>query len=560
MSAELSNSEIEKIARIIHTCIDEDKPNKIISTLCMLTKRQRKSIVTFKIDGRPALYFACLKGNADIMKYLLDECDPDVEQKGPFKIPHLKKDIEAPPLWCATGLENGLDIIKLLTEHGADVNGPTNSQSTPLISACLLLNIPIVEYLVEHGANIRTTTEKGFSCLMAAVANTELCAYLISKGASINASNMDGYTALHYAANDHKLETVKLLCRNGGLMTAKTNYQETPLKIAALRGSSSVIKYFLDTYEFPVEEKRDALDLLGCFLVDDNVTQCILMWETALKLRIEVANTMSNSSRNLTPVPDFQYAVEVMSVENLRQLSDPNDLYMQALLKYSRIYGENHPVTIGKIIYRGALYGDNGCYQRCVELLKYAYTLRFKQDDPLNGDTIQCAISLVDIFCEMVTKLVNRTTTEQVQMADVLAVFKMIVRQIEGGKSVLTIRSLGIIEQSHLQLLMKLTLHLIRLFQIIRGSVNERVEFIEQVAYLVQVDPRGINNQTLLHLAVDPSITKVGNVSLMKFPSVYVVDILLVCGANPNTRSDDGYDTLRKSFKFSDLQSELVLN
>ncbi|CAG2219247.1 unnamed protein product [Mytilus edulis] len=401
MSAELSNSEIEKIARIIHTCIDEDKSNKIISTLCMLTTSQRKSIVTFKIDGRPALCYACIKGNADIMKYLLDECDPDVEQNGLFKLPTWDNGIEAPSLWCATGLENGLDIIKLLTEHGADVNGLTSVKSTPLISACGSLNMPMVEYLVEHGANIRNITEKGYSCLMAAVANTELCAYLISKGASVNASSVDGYTALHHAAHSHKLETVKLLCRNGGSMTAKTDYQETPLQISALSGRSTILKYFLDTYEFPVEEKCDAFDLIGCSLVDDDVTNCILMWETALRLRNEVANTMSNPSRNLTPVSYFQYAVEVTSVDSLRQTTNPNDFYIQALLKYSRIYGENHPVTIGKIIFRGALYGDNGCYQRCVELWKYAYTLRLKQDDPLNADTIQSAISLVDMICEL---------------------------------------------------------------------------------------------------------------------------------------------------------------
>ncbi|XP_052088225.1 protein fem-1 homolog CG6966-like isoform X5 [Mytilus californianus] len=485
MSAELSNSEIEKYARIIHTCIDEDKPNKIISTLCMLTISQRESIVTFKIDGRPALCFACIKGNADIVKYLLDECDPDVEQNGFFKAPTWENGIEAPSLWCATGLENGLYIIKLLTEHGADVNGLTSVQSTPLISACGSLNMPMVEYLVEHGANIRKTTIQGYSCLMAAVANTELCAYLISKGASVNASSMDGYTALHHAAHANKLETVKLLCRNGGSMTAKTNYQETPLKIAALRGSSTIIKYFLDTYTFSVEDKCYAFDLLGCCLVDDDVTRCVLMWETALKLRFVVTNNMTNTVRNVTPVCYLNCAVEVMSVETLRQLTDPNDFYMQALLKYSRIYGENHPVTIGKIIFRGAMYLANGCYQQCMKLWKYAYTLRFKQDDPLNGDTIQSAISLVDMICEMEIKWGNKNTKERVQMTDVLDASKTIVRQIEGGKSVLTIRPLSIIEQGHLQYLMKLTLHLIRLFQFIGGSVTERVDFIEQVAYLV---------------------------------------------------------------------------
>ncbi|CAC5418077.1 unnamed protein product [Mytilus coruscus] len=361
-----------------------------------------------------------------MVKYFLDECDPDVEQKGLFKIHSSENDIEAPPLWCTTGLENGFDIIKLLIEHGTDINWPTSAQSAPLISASGLLNIPIVEFLVEHGADIRKITERGYSCLMATIASTELCAYLISKGASVNISSIDGYTALHYAAHAIKLETVILLCRNGGSMTAKTNYQETPLKIAAIRG---------------MEEKCDAFDLLGCSLVDDDVTQCVLMWETALTLRFVVANSM----------------------------------------------------------------------------------------------------------------------TDPVQMTDVFDVFKLIVSQIDGGKSVRTIHPIGIIEQANFQCFKKkLTLHLIRLFQFLGGSVNDRLDFLEQVKYLVQLDPRGINNQTLLHLAVDPNISKEGDISLMKFPSVYVVDILLVCGANTNIRNDDGYDPLRNSIKFSDLPPEKV--
>ncbi|VDI78198.1 Hypothetical predicted protein [Mytilus galloprovincialis] len=161
-------------------------------------------------------------------------------------------------------------------------------------------------------------------------------------------------------------------------------------------------------------------------------------------------------------------------------------------------------------------------------------------------------------YCIDIQRVDPLNSNYSVQMADVLDVFKLIVRQIEGGKIALTIRRLSIIEQGNLQCLMQLTLHLIRLFQFIGGRVNERVDFIEQVAHLVQLDPREINNQTLLHLAVDPDISKVGDVSLMKFPSVYVVDILLICGANTYIRSDDGHDPPIKSIKFSDLPSGKV--
>ena len=61
----------------------------------------------------------------------------------------------APPLWCAAAAGH-LEIVKLLTERGANVNSTTKTNSTPLRAACFDGHFEIVQYLVQHGAGKMT--------------------------------------------------------------------------------------------------------------------------------------------------------------------------------------------------------------------------------------------------------------------------------------------------------------------------------------------------------------------------------------------------------------------
>jgi ankyrin repeat protein len=57
----------------------------------------------------------------------------------------------APPLWCAAAAGH-LDIVRLLTQWGANVNSTTKTNSTPLRAACFDGHFEIVQYLVQSGA------------------------------------------------------------------------------------------------------------------------------------------------------------------------------------------------------------------------------------------------------------------------------------------------------------------------------------------------------------------------------------------------------------------------
>lgn len=47
-----------------------------------------------------------------------------------------------------------MNIVKLLVEHGADVNIEETNGFTPVIEACRFGHIEITLYLMKHGANI----------------------------------------------------------------------------------------------------------------------------------------------------------------------------------------------------------------------------------------------------------------------------------------------------------------------------------------------------------------------------------------------------------------------
>ena len=62
--------------------------------------------------------------------------------------------------------EEHLDIVKLLVEHGADLDNYENAISSALDTAARKGNLDIVRYLVEKGADInRLTTTNYFSPL-----------------------------------------------------------------------------------------------------------------------------------------------------------------------------------------------------------------------------------------------------------------------------------------------------------------------------------------------------------------------------------------------------------
>lgn len=333
------------------------------------SKDERKKLVSIKHNGATSLIMACRNGHLEVVEYLTEVCQADLEQTGLVNFEG--ENIEgAPPLWCASAAGH-LKIVKFLISKGANVNSTTKSNSTALRAACFDGHIDIVKFLVENNADIEIANRHGHTCLMIACykGHFQIAKYLINKGADLNRKSVKGNTALHDCAECGSLDIMKLLLSFSAKM-APDAYRMTPLLAAAVTGNSAIVEYLLTRDECEPLEKISALELLGATFVDKkhDMLSAYNYWKAALERRsVSIVNkdgtkTLLDKKSTLqnSPIEAYDYASEFMDEKELNDIkSDPDDVRMQALLIRERILGPTHPDTTYYIRYRGAVYAGN---------------------------------------------------------------------------------------------------------------------------------------------------------------------------------------------------------
>lgn len=179
-----------------------------------MTIEQRKTIVNRPYEGCAPLFISCKRGNVEIVEYLIQHCQADIEQRGVFEVMDDRSIHYVSPLWCAS-VAGKLEVVKCLVKYGADVNSESDTGSTPARSACFMTHLEIVMFLVENGANILKPNYNGGTCLINSVQSVPLCEFLLKHGANVNAQDIQLKTALHYAIQEHRFEMTKLLLDYG---------------------------------------------------------------------------------------------------------------------------------------------------------------------------------------------------------------------------------------------------------------------------------------------------------------------------------------------------------
>ena len=531
--------EIQDISTLLQECVEKDDVVGARRLLAGVDEKVRKLIVAEGDNCDPPLFVAAMRGNAEMVKFLVNECHADMEELGRCMVNeswHL-----VTPLWCAAALEE-LDMVELLIKLGANIDAVSGTGDTPVLYACSLMNINVVKCLVKYGADVHKRNDDGETCLIKAVQwSGEICQILIDNSVEMNAQDSSGNTALHWAINSDiyrdKEDIVQLLINRGSNPYMKNKDGDDAFRKASLEGQESILKKLLLKFEPPVKHWIESYELLGAINVNRSpvdIQKAWHYWMKAVEIRrmkshLDVTSPQTN--------PFYLFGREVNTFEDLFRNRD--FVYMHALRISEQILGRYHPNIQSGLLFRGEMYKRDGEYRRCIDILRYAFQL---ENDCVEQWTcrylrlryITPLYNLCLVFCEVYTVC-------RLKFEEVFEVLQMVTSKINDTTGTTLLQKFQ--KDEFLQLIfMKLILHLINLITELDKNEDQQLRFTEVVRRLVHCQPRSQRGQTLLHLSVTESTSEIDDEFFSPFPSIAVVELLLECGANVNA-VDDKHNT-----------------
>jgi ankyrin repeat protein len=148
------------------------------------------------------------------------------------------------PIHYATR-HNHIDAIRLLLEHGANVNS-LNGGTTPLHIASYNGNTNIISLLLDYDANLTIYNKAGHLAIHVAVENIDVFQQLLDKGADINAMTSNGGSVLAVAIwNNAPILTINLILNKGVDVNNIDNTPCTPLHVASSCNNMEAAKLLL---------------------------------------------------------------------------------------------------------------------------------------------------------------------------------------------------------------------------------------------------------------------------------------------------------------------------
>ncbi|KAK3596953.1 hypothetical protein CHS0354_002521 [Potamilus streckersoni] len=468
------------------------------------------------------LLIAIIHGHENIVYLLLNIPETDFEQGGSIWIE--KTEIkDARPLWCAAAL-NHFSIVKLLVEYRADIEGATETRSTPLRVACYNGNLEIVKYLVGRGANVNSSNSWGHACLMTAAYNghVETVKYLLENGAETDKQDNLGRTAFHYASERGHMEVLKVLLSSGTTAKdVKDNLSFTPIMRAAENAQCNVVEFLISESIYSREESIQALELLGSRLSipDKNDLQsAINYYRKAMDLRY------SNSSDtipkiNLVPITAHDNHLECKTTEELDPIKT-NELFlhMETLAIREKILGPTHKEFIRQLKYLAATYADNNKYNVSIAFLKHVASS--------NQIRNKSMYKILELLVEMTIDLIK--TGFSLVFSEVVDLFQLVVYELKKNKE--RKDDNNVVERN-----MKTCLLCIGIYLQSAKEDKDARSLRTLIKQVIHLDPRLKDGSTLLHVTVSSTdTTDVSTDGEITFPNASLCTLLIQCGADVN--------------------------
>lgn len=508
----------------------------------------RREIVNRVKIGCAPLFIACRRGQLEIVEYLVSVCHADIEQRGCYEVPDDRSVHSVTPLWCAA-VSGKLPIIEYLVEHGADINAVSDTGSTPVRSACFMTHLEIVQYLVAHGADINRPNFNGGTCLINSVQSAQLCKFLLKHRADVNARDIQNKTALHYAIQEHRLETTQLLLEYHADYNAKSKYGDDALQTACLKGAVAIFDYLVKTIDYSNERLANAHELLGSTFLDEHndLYTALKHWRLAQFIR-ETSEGIIPKLPVMPPREAFQFQREFTTMSELDNImADLDSIRIQSLLIAERILGPFHKDTVFRLMFRGASYADMMRYQRCIDLWRRALEIRVEKDSILYSDTCFTAQALVRFMVDYNEKHIptddNENTFVQ-RFDDSVATFRILTTDIAVARELLMVRPQYKRQLENFDKILKCITHLVYLMLQTSKTKDQRQLVLELVANLMRINPKSATtDDTLLHMCVSKLNTIrsgyfMDEEPIVIFPEKQVIQFLLNLGAKVNARNE----------------------
>ena len=230
---ELISILIEKGAKIEFGAIKQALEYEAVVEM-LLNCEEYKEEIKDKLGS--LLVHAAREGHVNSVKLLLEH-GTDVDSADSYNNTSLHKSAE----------KGHASVVNSLLEHNAQINAANEYMETALHRAAKVGHLQIVKLLLEHKAEIDATNDSMETALHLAATegHLQIVKLLLEHNAQIDAANDSKETALHKAASRGHLETVKLLLKNGASISQNI-IGDSPLSQAARNGRTKIVKLFLE--------------------------------------------------------------------------------------------------------------------------------------------------------------------------------------------------------------------------------------------------------------------------------------------------------------------------
>ena len=453
-------------------------------------------------------------------------------------------------MWVAAA-KGHFDVVRLLIEQSAEVDGRTSNNSTPLRAAAVDGHLDIVRCLVENGADVNARNNFNSTPLMITChsGHLDVASYLVKHGANINLQDDDGRSCLHYASKRGRVQLVCELLALGAKQTQNRN-RLTPLLEASNDCKIEMVEWFINRPECSKEQRIDALELLGATIADDpdayDIEKAFSFMKRGMEERYEDPSCPL-LKKKMEPVEAYQNRTESQTLEELSLLEgDDHAIQMEGLMIRERILGTDNTILRIPIRYRGAVLADSKKYELSVGLWTRAMEIAMNCNVPKTKDLE----NLTDLIAEMVQN--GHSLSPQ-------TIENIFEKLIDGKRKLSEKLKPGELEEEQTneaqETLLFNALYLLVMYTKVQVSLEMKNDnMIELLQRFLCLEPRTREGNTLLHLAVwyKTPVRKDANLrGVCKLPCVETMKLLLHAGCDVNSVNIQGNTPLHLAVTFA---------